>query len=101
MILSDLLKALSGNAGVNITLNNADGDSLITFNAGGYEAVESELGKRTVKKVKIMTANAVTVVINDPAEEEVPAGDPTDPNTDPATDPTTDPTNPSTDPTNP
>lgn len=90
MILSDLLKALSGNAGVNITLNNADGDSLITFNAGGYAAVESDLGKRTVKKVKIMTANAVTVVINDPAEEEeTPTEEPTDPE-----EPTTDPVNP-------
>lgn len=90
MILSDLLKALSGNASVNITLNNADGDSLITFNAGGYAAVESDLGKRTVKKVKIMTANAVTVVINDPAEEEeTPTEEPTDPE-----EPTTDPVNP-------
>ena len=80
MILSDLLKALSGNASVNITLNNA----------GGYAAVESDLGKRTVKKVKIMTANAVTVVINDPAEEEeTPTEEPTDPE-----EPTTDPVNP-------
>ena len=95
MLLLDLLKALSGNSNVNITLNNADGDSLITFNAGGYAAVETDLGKRTVKKVKIMTANAVTIVINDAVEEEEPQpDDPTTDPTDPTTDPSTDPANP-------
>lgn len=91
MLLIDLLKALSGNANVNITLNNADGDSLITFNAGGYAAVETDLGKRTVKKVKIMTANAVSITINDAVEEEEPQ--PEDPIIDPE-ESTTDPTNP-------
>ena len=83
MILSDLLKALSGNANVNITLSDADNDALITFNAGGYAAVESELGKRIVKKVKVVSAQAVTIVL-DAAEEST---DP-DPSGDPGTDPT-------------
>ena len=70
MILVDLLKALSGNTNVNVTLLDEDENTLITFNAAGYAAVESDLGIRTVKRVKIATAQAVSVMIEDPVEEK-------------------------------
>lgn len=65
MILSDVLAALSNNTGVNITLMDDSDNTLITFNAAGYGAVESDLGTRNVKRIKINTANSVTVSIED------------------------------------
>ena len=65
MNLSDLLVALSGNNGLYLTLTNEAGAELITFNAGGYESVESDLGTRVVKKIKVVSANAVSVELQD------------------------------------
>lgn len=87
MLLSDLLKALSGNANVNITLSDADNDGLITFNAGGYAAVESDLGKRTVKKVKIVSAQAVTIMLDAVSTNDDTTDSDPDPTSDPGTDP--------------
>ena len=72
MKLLDLLKALSFNMNVSITLVDADESELITFNAVGYKAVESELGKKKVKKVKIASATAVTIVLDDEEVAEEP-----------------------------
>ena len=68
MKLSDLLKALAYNTTLNITLVDSEEVELITFNAVGYKAVESELGKKKVKKVKVTSATTLTIVLD---EEEV------------------------------
>lgn len=83
MILSDLLSALSSNTNVNVTLLDSNDNTLITFNAAGHAAVESDLGKRTVKRVKINTAQAVTISIDDAVEETVPDSEPQDPTGEP------------------
>lgn len=74
MILSDLLVALSNNMDVNITLMDDSDNKLITFNASGYGAVESDLGNRKVKRIKIEPALSVVIAIEDP--ENDPTGDP-------------------------
>lgn len=89
MKLSDLLKALSYNTNVNVTLLDAEDVELITFNAVGYKAVESELGKKKVKKIKITSATAVTISLDEDevTEEVTPDTEPTTPDPEP-TDPT-------------
>lgn len=67
MKLIDLLKALSANKALNITLIDSSEESLITFNAAGYSSVEGDLGERTVKKVTVASVNSVSVVIEDAA----------------------------------
>jgi hypothetical protein len=85
MKLSDLLKALSYNTNVNVTLLDPEDVELITFNAVGYKAVESELGKKKVKKIKIDSATAVTIALDE--EEVTEETEPTTPDPEP-TDPT-------------
>lgn len=63
MLLSDLLTALASNAGVNITLMDEDGNVLITFVAPGFASIESDLGTRVVKRIKIRGAKDVAVTI--------------------------------------
>ena len=65
MNLSDLLEALANNSKLYITLADNNNDSLITFNAAGYESVESDLGSRTVKRIKVESPSAVTVILED------------------------------------
>ena len=65
MVLSDLLVALAYNDNAYITLKNLDGDSLITFNAGGYTSVESDLGSRGIKKILIESVTNITIVLED------------------------------------
>ncbi len=84
MKLSELLAALSSNK-ISITIMDENDNALITFDAAGYGAVESDLGDRKVGVVKINTATAVTISIK-AAENST---------TDPANDPGTDPTDPS------
>lgn len=66
MILSDVLVALSVNANVNIVLVDDADNQLITFNAAGYASIESDLGARAVKNIKINNAKEVIVSIKDP-----------------------------------
>lgn len=66
MILSDVLVALSVNANVNIVLVDDADNQLITFNAAGYASIESDLGARVVKNIKINNAKEVIVSIKDP-----------------------------------
>lgn len=96
MKLSDLLKALAFNTALNVTLVDSEEAELITFNAVGYKAVESELGKKKVKKVKVTSATTVMIVLD---EEEV-TEEPTT-NTDPEPTSTTDPEPTNTDPIDP
>ena len=65
MVLSDLLVALANNTKLFITLEDKNGDAMITFNAVGYSSVESDLGSREVNKIKVETPNAVTITLED------------------------------------
>lgn len=67
MKLSDVLKALAGNANLTVTIIDADGNNLISFNAAGYESVESDLQEHEVKKITISNMKEVTLVIGDVA----------------------------------
>lgn len=65
MTLSELLVALANNQKLYITLNDKNGNELITFNAGGYESVEGDLGTRVVNKITIDSPSKVSVVLED------------------------------------
>lgn len=65
MQLTDLLVALSGNKGLFITLTDKTGVEMITFNAGGYESVESDLGAREVEKVTLDGLNKMAIALKD------------------------------------
>ena len=67
MKLIDLLTAMGRdniNPKVNVTVFDNDNNSLITYNAGGYSWVESDLGPKKVKKVQIASAQLVNVFID-------------------------------------
>lgn len=65
MKLSDLLVAISGNRNLYVTLKDDDDKELITFKADGYESVESDLGERDVKRIKITSPNTMDIVLED------------------------------------
>jgi len=65
MTLSELLVALSGNKGLFITLTDKTGVEMITFNAGGYESVEGDLGTREVEKITIDGLTKIAVALKD------------------------------------
>ena len=53
MTLREFLETLEENKGFSITLANAEGDVLITFQAEGWQSVESDILDKEVKKVLI------------------------------------------------
>lgn len=62
MALSDLLVALANNSKLFVTL--IDGETeLISFNAAGYESVESDLGARTVDKIIVDSITFIKVYL--------------------------------------
>jgi len=65
MTLTQLLVALANNAKLYITLTDKEGVALITFNAAGYQSVESDLGSRVVKKITIGSPAEVSVMLED------------------------------------
>ena len=65
MALSDLLVALSGNTNLYLTLTDKTGVEMITFNAAGYESVESDLGTRVVLKITLDSLNKVSIALDD------------------------------------
>ena len=67
MTLAQLLAALSNNTGVNIILLDDADKQLITFGAAGYASLESDLGTRVVKRIKINNAKEVEISIEDAA----------------------------------
>ena len=67
MVLAELLKTMRVNDKVNITLIDSDDNILITFNCKGYEAVESDIQKRAVSKIKVDTEKLILVYIEDAA----------------------------------
>lgn len=80
MKLIEVLKALANNTGASITLVDINEVELITFNAAGYKAVESDLGNRKVKRIKVDTATAISVYIDDEVIEDTQPQNPDDPN---------------------
>lgn len=96
MTLIETLAALSNNTNVNITLVDDQDNQLITFNAVGYQSVESDLGARVVKYIKVSSGTLLTIALKeangntgDPSSD--PSGNPSDPSGDPSSDPTGDP----------
>lgn len=71
MILAEFLKTMRANDKVNITLIDSDDNVLITFNCKGYEAVESDIQKRVVNKIKVDTEKLILVYIEDAAVPSV------------------------------
>lgn len=63
MTLTAVLTALANNAGVSITLVDAEGVVLITFMAPGYGSIESDLGERIVKRITVKSAKELTVTL--------------------------------------
>lgn len=61
MTLNQLLVAMKDNVNTNICIVESDGTKLITFNAGGYASVESDLLVRQVSTVSINTMALVTI----------------------------------------
>ena len=61
MTLNQLLVAMKDNVNTNICIVESDGTKLITFNAGGYASVESDLLARQVSTVSINTMALVTI----------------------------------------
>lgn len=66
MTLSQALAALAGNTAVNITLIDDNDVVLITFGAAGYASIESDLGSKVVKYIKVNSAKEVVIAIKDP-----------------------------------
>jgi len=54
MTLRQYLSAMAGNKGTQITLLTLNETELLTFNVEGYEAVESDILDRGVKKVDLI-----------------------------------------------
>ena len=67
MKLSDLLVTLSCNRNLYITLKDDNDNALITFNAEGYAAVESDLGDRDVKRIKLTSPSTMDITLEDAA----------------------------------
>lgn len=74
MQLLGLLDALSQNSNLYITIKDEDGNTLITFDAAGYESVENDLGTRAVKEVNVVSSKAATIIIEN-GDTPTPSGD--------------------------
>jgi hypothetical protein len=78
MKLADLLAALSSNTNTSIVLLDSNDNEMITFKAAGYASVNSELGEREVKRIKIATPSySVTSISIRISVEDAANNDPT------------------------
>lgn len=71
MKLIDLLTALGEdnlNPKVDVTILDNDDKQLITYGSSGYASVESDLGTKKVKRIKVNSATLITVSISDQDE---------------------------------
>ena len=71
MKLIDLLTAMGEgdiNPKVDVTILDNTDVPLITYLSGGYASIESDLGTKQVKRIKINSATQVTVSISDQDE---------------------------------
>ena len=65
MTLAQLLETLESNENTNIQLIDSTDKTLVIFNCAGWESIESDLGARVVKKVAVLSAAVVKVIIAD------------------------------------
>ena len=72
MTLLSLLESLSNNVNLSVSLADAKGVVLITFNVAGYQSIASELGARTVTNIKIIDPKTIMITLAD--SEENPGG---------------------------
>lgn len=63
MTLLELLALLATNTSLEITLVDSTGDTLITFNAPGYTAIESDLGAYSVTAISVNSKTAIGITI--------------------------------------
>lgn len=71
MKLIDLITAMGDgdlNPKVDVTILDDSDVPLITYLSGGYASIESDLGPRKVKRIKINSATQVTVSISNQTE---------------------------------
>lgn len=61
MTLGDLLVALKDNTTLNVSLIESTNTPIITFNAGGYEGIESDLMSRIVDTITVGNNKLVTI----------------------------------------
>ena len=76
MTLQATLRALHGNENLNVTITDSSDVEKITFNAPGYEAIESDYNTREVLDIKVKSASSVTIKIADAQEQPTPDPDP-------------------------
>lgn len=65
MRLSDVLRALSNNVNLSVTLINKNEETLVTFNAAGYLSIEDSLQELEVIKIKLVSSKEVTLILGD------------------------------------
>lgn len=70
MKLIEVLKALANNTAAGITIVDINEVALITFNAAGYKSIESDLGNRKVKRIKVTSATDIALYIDDEIIED-------------------------------
>ncbi len=63
MTLTEVMAALANNTNLTITLLDEEDVQVIAFNAAGYEAIESDLGSRVVRRIKINSGTAISISI--------------------------------------
>lgn len=61
MTLLQLLTALSSNSKLNISVLDSDGESLITFNAAGFESIADDVTGRTVESITVDSGTSIVV----------------------------------------
>lgn len=76
MTLQDTLRALHGNENLNITITDSSDVEKITFNAPGYEAIESDYNSREVLDIRVKSAGLVKIAIADAQEQPAPDPEP-------------------------
>lgn len=81
MKLSGLLTALGNNQDLKITLLNSNDIKLIEFFAAGYALIESTLGNKEVKRIKIISTTEIYISVEDNDEIEESIIEPGDANT--------------------
>lgn len=65
MTLTSLLTALSNNMNMTITLLDANGNAIISFNAAGYAGINADLGSRNVKMIKVENQNNISITLEE------------------------------------
>lgn len=64
MTLNEVMQALVGNEKLYVTLTDGEGEEMITFNASGYQSVESDILAYTVTTITITSPTKVSMVVS-------------------------------------